>query len=153
MSSSVPPMTKPVSDFSVIDFDGNPISLQEYRGKVTLLHFWEVQNDSCTAEMPNFKKVYDTYKDAGFDIIGVNLDSEEAILRSYTMLRNYIKINGIRWRQIFDTPAYSLLQQYDISGVPEMWLIDREGRLITHKARGKNLETLVAEAVKAQSQN
>lgn len=32
-----------------------------------------------------------------------------------------------------------------------MWLIDREGRLITHKARGTDLERLVAAAVKAQS--
>ena len=141
---------KPVPDFSVTTLDGNPISLQEYRGKVVLLHFWKVWNDFGTAETSEVKKVYDTYKDAGFDIIGVCLDSEEAIMRS---LRNYIKVNGIQWRQIFDTAAYSLLQQYDIAGVPEMWLIDGDGKLITHKARAENLEMLVSEAVKAQSQD
>ena len=139
---------KPVPDFSVIALDGNPISLRDYYGKVVLLHFWKVWRDFGTAETSDIKKVYDTYKDAGFDIIGVCLDSEEAIMRN---LRNYIKVNGIPWRQIFDTAAYSLLQQYDISGTPEMWLIDREGKLITHEARVENLEMLVAEAVKAQS--
>ena len=83
-------------------------------------------------------------------ITGVCLDNEEAIIRS---LRNYIKVNGIQWRQIFDAAAYSILQQYDVAGTPELWLIDREGRLITHKAKAENLEMLVAEAVKAQSQN
>ena len=141
---------KPVPDFSVIDLDGNPISLREYRGKVVLLHFWMVWRDFGTAETSDIRKVYDTYKDAGFDIIGVCLDSEAAIMSS---LRNYIKVNGIQWRQIFDAAAYSLLQQYDVAGIPEMWLIDREGKLITHKAKGENLEMLVAEAVKAQSQN
>ena len=141
---------KPVPDFSVIDLDGDPISLQEYRGKVVLLHFWMVWRDFGTAETSDIKKVYDTYKDAGFDIIGVCLDSEEAIMRS---LRNYTKVNGIQWRQIFDTAAYSLLQQYDVAGVPEMWLIDRQGKLITHKAKAENLEMLVAEAVKARSQD
>ena len=68
-------------------------------------------------------------------------------------LRNYTKVNGIQWRQIFDAAADSLLQQYDISGTPEMWLIDRNGKLITHEARVENLEMLVAEAVKAQSQD
>ncbi len=144
---------KPVPDFSVIDLDRNPISLREYRGKVVLLHFWMVWRDFGTAETSDIKKVYDTYKDAGFDIIGVCLDNEEAIMRSYTMLRNYIKANGIQWRQIFDAAAYSLLQQYDVAGIPEMWLIDREGKLITHKAKGENLEMLVAETVKAQSQD
>ncbi len=144
---------KPVPDFSVIDLNGNPISLREYRGKVVLLHFWKIWRDFGTAETSDIKKVYDTYKDAGFDIIGVCLDNEEAIMRSYTMLRNYIKVNGIQWRQIFDAAAYSLLQQYDIAGVPELWLIDREGKLITHKARRENLEMLVAEAVKVQFQD
>ena len=141
---------KPVSDFSVIALDGNPISLQEYRGKVVLLHFWMVWRDFGTSETSDIKKVYDTYKDAGFDIIGVCLDSEEAIMSG---LRNYIKVNGIQWRQIFDTAACSLLQQYDVAGTPELWLIDREGKLITHKAKAENLEMLVAEAVKAQSQD
>lgn len=140
---------KPVPDFSVIDLDGDPISLREYRGKVVLLHFWMVWRDFGTAEASDIKKVYDTYKDAGFDIIGVCLDSEAAIMHS---LRNYIKVNSIQWRQIFDTAAYSLLQQYDVAGTPELWLIDREGKLITHKAKAENLEMLVAEAVKAQSQ-
>jgi alkyl hydroperoxide reductase subunit AhpC len=141
---------KPVPDFSVIALDGNPISLRKYRGKVVLLHFWMVWRDFGTTETSDIKKVYDTYKDAGFDIIGVCLDSEEAIMRS---LRNYTKVNGIQWRQIFDAAAYSLLQQYDISGTPEMWLIDRGGKLITHEARVENLEMLVAEAVKVQSQD
>ena len=141
---------KPAPDFSVIALDGNPISLREYRGKVVLLHFWKVWRDFGTAETSDIKKVYDTYKEAGFDIIGVCLDSEEAIMRS---LRNYTKVNDIQWRQIFDAAADSLLQQYDISGTPEMWLIDRNGKLITHEARVENLEMLVAEAVKAQSQD
>ena len=141
---------KPVPDFSVIDLDGNPISLREYRGKVVLLHFWMVWRDFGTAETSDIKKVYGTYKDAGFDIIGVCLDSEAAIMSG---LRNYIKVNGIQWRQIFDAAAYSILQQYDVAGTPELWLIDREGKLITHKARAENLEMLVAEAVKAHSQN
>ena len=140
---------KPVPEFSVIALDGNPISLREYRGKVVLLHFWMVWRDFGTAETSNIKKVYDTYKDAGFDIIGVCLDSEEAIMRS---LRNYTQVNDIQWRQIFDAAASSLSQQYDISGTPEMWLIDRGGKLITHEASVENLEMLVAEAVKVRSQ-
>ena len=141
---------KSAPDFSVIALDGNPISLREYRGKVVLLHFWMVWRDFGTAETSDIKKVYHTYKDAGFDIIGVCLDSEEAIMRS---LGNYIKVNDLQWRQIFDAAADSLLEKYDIAGTPEMWLIDRNGKLITHEARVENLEMLVAEAVKAQSQD
>ena len=137
----------PVPDFSATDLDGNPISLQEYRGKVVLLDFWVFWSPPCVVEMPDIKQIYDTYKDEGFDIIGVNLDDEEVILQ------NYVKANDIPWRQIFDQGAGtdSLALQYGIGDIPEMWLIDREGRLITHKARGADLERLVAASVKVQS--
>ena len=136
---------KSVPDFSATDLDGNPISLQEYRGKVVLLDFWGVWCGPCIAEMPNVKKVYDTYKDQGFDIIGVSLDSDEK------ELRDYIKGNDLQWRQVFSGKPWRddpLAQQYNITGVPLQWLIDRDGKLISHKARGEDLERLVVEALK-----
>ena len=137
----------PVPDFSATDLDGNPISLQDYRGKIVLIDFWAFLSPPRISEMPEVKKIYDTYKDEGFDIIGVNLDDEEVILQ------NYVKENNIPWRQIFDQGAGedSLVQHYGIGDIPEMWLIDREGKLITHKAREADLERLIAAAVKAQS--
>ena len=141
---------KPVPDFSATDLDGNPISLQDYRGKVVLLDFWGVWCGPCIAEMPNVKKVYDTYKDQGFDIIGITLDSDEA------ELRDYIKENDLQWRQVFSGKAWRddpLAQQYNITGVPSQWLIDRDGTLISHKARGEDLEPLVVEALKDKSEN
>ncbi len=141
---------KPVSDFSATDLDGNPISLQDYRGKVVLLDFWGVWCGFCIDEMPNLKKVYDTYKDQGFDIIGVSLDGEEA------ELRDYIQENDIQWRQIYSGERWKddpLAQQFKITGVPAQWLIDRDGKLITHKARGEDLERLVAEALKDKPEN
>ncbi len=141
---------KPVRDFSATDLDGNPISLQDYRGKVVLLDFWGVWCGFCINEMPNLKRVYATYKEQGFDIIGISLDDEEP------KLRDYIKENDIQWRQIYSGERWEedpLAQQFKITGVPSQWLIDRDGKLISHKARGEDLEGLVVEALKEKSAN
>ena len=135
---------KVVPDFSVTALDGKPISLQQYRGKVILLDFWAVWCGPCIGEMPNVKKVYDTYKDQGFDIIGVSLDTDE------TRLRNYLKENDIPWRQIFSGQKWKspIAQRYHIHRIPAPWLIARDGTLISRKARGWKLEHLVVEALK-----
>ena len=149
---------KSAPDFSTTDLDGNLISLQQYRGKVVLLDFWAVWNSFCIGEMLRVKKIYDTYKDKGFDIIGVSLDTDE------TKLRNYLKENDIPWRQIYSglERQSPLAQQYDVRSIPTRWLIDRGGKLIAHEARHKlisskgreaDLEQLVAEAVADKPKN
>ena len=140
---------KIVPDFSATDLDGKLISLQQYRGEVVLLDFWAVWWGPCLTEIPNVKRVYDTYKDQGFDIIGVSLDTDE------TRLRNYLKKNNISWRQIFSGQKWNspLAQKYRIRSIPAPWLIDRDGTLISREARGVKLERLVVEALRGKVQN
>ena len=135
---------KTIPDFSAKDLDGKPISLEAYRGKVVLLDFWAVWCGPCVAEMPNVKKVYNTYKDKGFEVIGISLDKDEA------KLRDFLKENDIPWRQVFDGHGRNsaIPQQYGIRSIPSMWLIDKDGKLISNNASGEELENMVAEALK-----
>ena len=146
---------KPAPDFSATDIDGKPISLRQYRGKVVLLDFWAVWNGFCIGDILNVKKIYDTYKDQGFEVIGVSLDTDE------TKLRNYLEENDIPWRQIYTglERQSPLAQVYDVRSLPARWLINREGKLIAHEATHKlispkgreaDLEQLIANAVKDQ---
>ena len=137
---------KPVPDFSAMDLDGNPISLEQYRGKVVLLSFWSTWFGPCYKEMLNVKRVYDAYKDEGFDIIGISLDTDE------DRLRDYLKENDILWRQVYSGKRWQspTTQHYGIRTIPTGWLIARDGTLISNKARGETLEQLIAEAVKVK---
>lgn len=128
-------------DFSAaVDLDGTPISLADYRGKVVLLDFWAVWCGPCLGEIPRIKAVYEKYHDKGFDVIGVSLDEDAAVLRAF------IKEKEIPWRQIFDGQKWAghLVQQYGVRGIPAPFLIDREGKVISVEARGSLLDELVA---------
>ena len=99
-----------------------------------------------------------TYKNRGFDVIGVSLDTDEA------KLRNFLKENNIPWRQVYSGQEKQcpLAQQSDVKSIPTRWLIDRDGTLIAHEANHKlmsrkgreaDLEQLVATAVADKSKN
>lgn len=128
-------------DFSspVVDLEGNPISLGDYRGKVVLLDFWAVWCGPCLGEIPRIKAVYEKYHGEGFEVIGVSLDEDAAVLREF------ITEQGIPWRQIFDGQKWAghLVQQYGVHGIPAPFLMDREGKVISVAARGSLLEELV----------
>ena len=95
--------------------------------------------------MPNVKKVYDTYKDMGFDVIGISLDTDKA------ELNKFLKVCNLPWRQIFTGEGWEtpIRKQYKVKGIPSPWLIDRAGKVISYQARGAALKKLVAEAIKA----
>lgn len=135
-------------DFSaVVDLDGEPISLADYRGKVVLLDFWAVWCGPCLGEIPRIKAVYEKYGDAGFEVIGVSLDEDAAVLREF------IKEQEMPWRQIFDGQGWSghLVQQYGVRSIPAPFLIDREGKVISVKARGRLLDELVEAEIEGKA--
>ena len=131
---------------STVDLEGNPISLADYRGKVILIDFWAVWCGPCLGEIPKIKAVYEKYYDKGFDVIGVSLDEDE------TTLRTYIKENEMPWRHIFDGQKWSghLVEQYGVRSIPAPFLIDREGKVISVKARGRLLDELVAAEIEGK---
>ena len=130
-----------LSDFpaSTVDLDGNPISLADYRGKVVLLDFWAVWCGPCIGEIPNVKAVYEKYHDKGFEVIGVSFDENEA------RLREFIQTKELPWRQILDSIGFKgvFAKQYGVRGIPAPFLIDREGKVISVKARNNLLGELV----------
>jgi thiol-disulfide isomerase/thioredoxin len=63
--------------------DGKAINLKSYRGKVVLVDFWATWCLPCRAELPNIKKMYDTYRDKGFDVLGVSVDNKDEALAKF----------------------------------------------------------------------
>lgn len=132
---------KAAPDISAIDIDGNPISLKDYSGKVVLLYFWATWCGPCIGNMPIVKKVYDVNRDFGFDVIGINRDTDESDMSEY------LNVCSLPWRQIFDGKDGPLKNLYRVSGMPSKWLIDKDGNIISHNFRSTELNKLVRNIV------
>ena len=120
--------------------DGTIIKLSSLRGKYVLLDFWASWCGPCLAEVPNVKAIYDDYKDKGFEIYGVSLDDDKAAWE------NAIKKHGLNWIHVSSLKGWEcpVAKRYNVTGIPRMYLLDPEGRIIAMDLRGQALRDKIA---------
>ena len=132
---------KPAPEFQVKDLKGEELTLEKYRGQVVLLDFWATWCGPCINELPNVKRTYEEYKDQKFQIIGISLD------RSQQPLEAFVEKEELGWVHHWDQGG-KIANQYGVTGIPSMFLLDGEGIIRKTNLRGRALETSVAELVK-----
>lgn len=131
-------------EFMQGDTTGKQVSLSSFRGKYLLIDFWAGWCVPCRAENPLLIKMYDRYKNKGFEIIGVSLDGER---KRWT---NAIVADKLQWTQVSDLQIFenSIAKQYGITSIPQNILIDKQGIIMAKNLRGKALEKKLDEIFK-----
>jgi peroxiredoxin len=125
-------------DIVMNDPNGQTRKLSDLRGKVVLLDFWASWCGPCRRENPNVVRAYEKYKDRGFEIFSVSLDSDagkwqRAIEQDQLTWPNHVcDMRG--WRN-------EAAQAYGISSIPHTMLIDRDGSVLATHLRGAMLES------------
>lgn len=129
-------------DISLNTPDGKNIALSSLKGKVVLVDFWASWCRPCRAENPNVVRIYNTYKDKGFEIYSVSLDKDkEPWVKA-------IADDGLIWPFHVSDLGYwqsSVVKQYNISGIPFTCLLDKNGKIVAKGLRGEELELKIKE--------
>jgi thiol-disulfide isomerase/thioredoxin/archaellin len=128
-------------DIALNSPDGKVVKLSSLRGKVVLIDFWASWCRPCRMENPNVKRVYDLYKDKGFEIYGVSLDKEKSRWVSA------IEADGLSWLHVSDLKGWqnAAAQRYMVNSIPFTVLLDKNGRIIAKGLRSQALEQKLAE--------
>ncbi|TDQ07128.1 TlpA disulfide reductase family protein [Pedobacter metabolipauper] len=128
-------------NFTQNDVDGKPVSLSDYKGKLVLVEFWASWCHPCREESPNLLKQYSLYKEKGFEILSVSVDSDKG------RWLEAIKKDGLTWRQVSDLKGWEneARKLYGISGVPANFLVSKDGKIIGSHLRGDALNKKLAE--------
>ena len=109
--------------FSLHDVDGKQVSLNAFEGKVTLLNFWATWCVPCRREMPELVELYNEYKAAGFEIIGVSVDDEKTRLD----IVPFMKEVGINFTVLLTDGVVQT--DYQLFGLPSTFVLDRAHRI------------------------
>jgi thiol-disulfide isomerase/thioredoxin len=135
----LPYKSKPL-DLKFTAADGRKVDLAELRGKVVLVDFWATWCGPCRREIPNVVNAFRKYHAQGFEIVGVSLDEDKKRMMAYT------KEQGMTWPQYFDGAGWDtkVSRRFAITSIPTMWLLDREGRVISSDVWGELDEAVAA---------
>ncbi|MFZ5942074.1 MAG: TlpA family protein disulfide reductase [Bacteroidota bacterium] len=114
----------PAPAFRYATLSGDTLSLQDLRGKYTVLDFWGPWCHPCVSGMPEMKNYYEKYRDkAAFVGIACRTDRETWAAAVGNL--------GLSWIQILnDENGEDLSALYGIEGYPTKIIIDREGKIL-----------------------
>jgi len=121
--------------------EGETIKLSDFRGKVTMIDFWAAWCKPCRMENPNVVRVYNKYKEKGFEIFGVSLDQDGQ------KWVDAIAQDGLTWEHGSELKFWqsSFVPAYSLDGIPMTYLLDANGVIIAKGLRGDQLEQKLKE--------
>jgi cytochrome c biogenesis protein CcmG/thiol:disulfide interchange protein DsbE len=80
-ASAVANIGQPAPDFTLSLFNGKTFRLAEHRGQPVVINFWASWCTPCRAEMPDFEKIYQVYRERGIVFVGVAVRDDPAAAR------------------------------------------------------------------------
>jgi thiol-disulfide isomerase/thioredoxin len=128
---------KQVTELNFKDPTGKVITLESLKGNYVLVDFWASWCKPCRMENPNVVNLYNKYKDKGFTVYSVSLDTDK------NRWINAIKQDQLTWpNHVSDLKGWKTeaTKIYQFRGIPYTMLVDPEGKIIATKLRGQQLE-------------
>lgn len=142
---------KPAPPIAGTDIDGQPVRSSDFRGDVVLVVFWTTWCPNCGDEVASLEAVHAAYRDRGFRILGVNLDTLNGGKSADLVqpaVREFLLENNVAWPNLISGRGeQDYARAYAVSEVPANVLIGRDGTVIELDLTHSNLEKAVARAV------
>jgi peroxiredoxin len=132
------------TNFSQNTPDGKKVNLTDFRGKYVLIDFWASWCRPCRMENPNVVAAYNRYKDKGFTVLGVSMDSNKDPWVAA------IQQDNLTWTHVSDLKGWGneVGKLYHVTGIPQNYLLDKDGKIIAKDLRGAALDEKLAEIIK-----
>lgn len=128
ISAPMQKLGEPVALPPLALLDGSAVDWQALKGKVIVLEFWGSWCPFCARQNPTLDKFYRDHRSRGLEVITISLDkTKEAAI-------SYMQKGGYAFKAGMATPAWTDIYKRR-KGLPQLFVIDRSGRLAMVEVR------------------
>lgn len=111
-------------NFTLIDMEGNEVSLNSLRGKVVFLDFWATWCPPCRNSLPHTQALSQHEKTKSGDLVVLAVNAREDVDK----VKKFMQDNNYSFRVLLDKDG-KVLDSFKVRGIPTFVLIDREGKV------------------------
>ena len=125
-----------------ITLGGEKFDVKSFRGKVVLIDFFASWCQPCIVEIPNILDAYEKFHQKGFEVVSIGVDSGAP--NEVRNLQELVESKKIPWTVLSDELTVkeklpSIAEYYNVDAIPDMFLIDKEGKVAELNVRGPKL--------------
>ena len=137
----VGPGTK-APNFSAADLvTGDTVQLSDYKGEVVLLNIWATWCGPCEVEMPAIQRLHEALAPSGLKIVAVSVDETTP-----STVRKWVEERGLTFDVLHNRSGH-LERLYQTTGLPETFVIDREGVIVKKDIGARKWDSAAQSAI------
>ncbi len=132
-------------DWTLLDGNGDSLSLSDMLGRPVVLDFWGTWCVWCVVAMPKINTVHERYASLGVNIIGISCrepDGAEPV--------KFMEDRGMKYKVVLN--GDSVAKAYNVRGFPTLYVVGSDGKIVFAEAGYRDdIDSVLSAIIEADS--